>query len=357
LPLPCRRLGTDNLQSCYPLPTLAWRDALRENGGALDGVRALPAQTNSCDPRLAQAARDGISCQRRGVDGEGNLTGLTALVTGASRGVGRGIALALGAQGATVWVTGRSSRDKATSPLGGSPEKTAEDVTARGGRGVPVVADARDEEAMREVVARVDAEHGALDVLVCNAWGGYSLFHRDEPEAWQRPYWEQPRTLWDETVGSVRGTWVTLSLATPLLLRSRRGLVVATSFLASWRFEGNLPYGVSKTATDRLIADAATQLLPRGVCAVALHPGLVRTELIERDARWFDLSNSESPELSGRVVAALAADPHRLDFTGRALLVAELAAHYGVRDVDGRRPESLRADFGGGPSWQRADPP
>jgi NAD(P)-dependent dehydrogenase (short-subunit alcohol dehydrogenase family) len=222
---------------------------------------------------------------------------------------------------------------------------------------VPVVADALDEDAMHDVVARVEAEHGSLDVLVCNAWGGYSLFHRDEPEGWQRPYWEQARALWDETVGSVRGTWVTLSLATPLLLRSTRGLVVATSFLASWRFEGNLPYGVSKTATDRLVADAATQLAPHGVCAVALHPGLVRTELIERDARWFDLSNSESPELSGRVVTALAADPQRMRWTGQALLVAEMAAHYGAHDVDGRQPESLRAHFGGGPSWQRADPP
>ena len=291
------------------------------------------------------------------MDGDQALTGVTALVTGASRGVGRGIALALGSRGATVWVTGRSRPGSATSPLGGSPEQTAEEVTARGGRGVPVVADALDEDAMQDVVARVEAEHGALDVLVCNAWGGYALFHRDEPEGWQRPYWEQPRALWDETVGSVRGTWVALSLATPLLLRSERGLVVATSFLASWQFEANLPYGVSKTATDRLVADAATQLAPHGVCAVALHPGLVRTELIERDARWFDLSNAESPELSGRVVAALAADAQRLRWTGQALLVAEMAAHYGVHDVDGGQPESLRARFGGGPSWQRADPP
>jgi NAD(P)-dependent dehydrogenase (short-subunit alcohol dehydrogenase family) len=276
-----------------------------------------------------------------------------AVVTGASRGVGKGIAVALGAAGWTVFVTGRSTDAHVTYPaLGGSVDETARSVTAAGGRGVAVRCDHTDDAQTSRLFDRVRSAGGHLDLLVNNAWSGYAAYHEDRPGDMTGPFWEQPLRVWDDMfTGGVRGHYAATVLAVPLL---RPGaLVLTVSF-----FPGSYPsgddqvaYSVAKAADDRLVAVAAAQLKPRGIAAVSLYPGLVRTESVLRGAEYFDLSNSESPEFLGRAVVALADDPQILDRTGRCLVAAELGEEYGFTDVDGRRPVSVR------PEYQRRDAP
>jgi NAD(P)-dependent dehydrogenase (short-subunit alcohol dehydrogenase family) len=267
-----------------------------------------------------------------------------ALVTGASRGVGKGIALALGAAGHTVYVSARSTGTATTYPgLGGSVEETARAVTAAGGRGIPVVCDHTDDDQVRALLDGVRDRHGRLDVLVNNVWGGYETYHEDRPTEMEGPFWDQPVRVWDDMfTAGVRAHYVATVLAVPLL--SPGSLVVTVSF-----FPGSYPngadqvaYSVAKAADDRLVAIAAAQLKPRDVTMVSLYPGLVRTEGVMRAADYFDLSNSESPEFVGRAVVALAADPARMSRTGQVVVAAELAAEYGFTDVDGARPVTIR---------------
>lgn len=270
----------------------------------------------------------------------------TALVTGASRGVGRGIAVALGEAGYTVYLTGRTSRSgHSPVPVAGGLEDAAADVEAAGGRAVPIVCDHRHDDQVRAVVERIRADHGGLDVLVNNVWGGYETLHAGEYERYNADFWQQPLDLWDSMFAAgVRAHYAASVFAAPLLI-ARRGLIVNISFFAGRVYEANVAYGVAKAATDRLSHDMAHDLRPHGVTAVSLYPGLVRTEGIMKWAAYLDLSNSESPRFAGRAVAALAGDPERLRHTGEVLVAAELAELYGFTDEDGKRPTSLRAHF------------
>jgi NAD(P)-dependent dehydrogenase (short-subunit alcohol dehydrogenase family) len=270
-----------------------------------------------------------------------------AVVTGASRGVGKGIAVALGAAGYRVYVTGRSTDAHVTYPtVGGSVEETARAVTAAGGHGVGVRCDHTDDAQVARLFDRVRAESGHLDILVNNVWGGYALFHEDRPLDMTGPFWEQPLRVWDDMfTGGVRAHYTATVLAAPLL---QPGSLVATvSFFPGSYLNGDdqVAYSVAKAADDRMVAMTAAQLRPRGVTVVSLYPGLVRTEEVLRAGDFFDLSNSESPEFAGRAVVALAADPGVASRSGRCLVIAELAEEYGFDDVDGRRPVSLRPEF------------
>jgi NAD(P)-dependent dehydrogenase (short-subunit alcohol dehydrogenase family) len=271
----------------------------------------------------------------------------TAVVTGASRGVGKGIAQALGAAGHEVWVTGRSTGSAVTYPVvGGTVEETAAAVDAAGGRGVPVVCDHTDDDQVRALFARVEAESGGLDLLVNNVWGGYAAYHEDRHQDMAGPFWTQPLRVWDDMfTAGVRAHYAATVLAAPLLRPG--GLVVTVSFFPGSYLNGadQVAYSVAKAADDRMIAVMAAQLRDRGVTAVSLYPGLVRTEGVMRAAGFFDLSNSESPEFVGRAVAALAADPDVARFSGQCLVAAELAAGYGFTDVDGATPTSVRNHF------------
>jgi dehydrogenase/reductase SDR family member 1 len=257
-----------------------------------------------------------------------------ALVTGASRGVGRGIAVALGAAGWTVWVTGRSSR--ASGPVAhppGTVEDTAGAVTAAGGRGIAAICDHRDDGQARGLAARLAAESGRLRLLVNNAWGGYERLNAGEWEEWNAPFWEQPLELWDAMFdGGVRAHYVTTALCAPLLRAAPGGLVVTVSMAAGAAHQAGygVAYSVAKAADDRLALALSTALSAAGVASVALHPGLVRTEGVMRFARHLDLAGSQSPEGVGRVVAALAADDEAMSLTGRALTVTDLARRYGI---------------------------
>ncbi len=245
----------------------------------------------------------------------------TALITGASRGVGRGIALALSQSGYEVFATGRTI---ATANLPAAIHAIPCDHTD----------DAR--------TATAFAATPELDLLVNSAWGGYERMMEDGQFTWGLPFWQQPLHRWTSMMDAgVRAAFVCAQHAARLMVSRKRGLIVNISFWAAQKHIGNAIYGVSKAATDKLTADIAHELRPHNVAAVSLYPGLVRTEAVMAAAEWLDLSNSESPEFIGRVIAALAADPRLMDRTGQVLVAAALAKEYGVSDVDGRQPTPL----------------
>jgi NAD(P)-dependent dehydrogenase (short-subunit alcohol dehydrogenase family) len=159
---------------------------------------------------------------------------------------------------------------------------------------------------------------------------------------WPKPFWEQPLWRWDAMFAAgVRAHYRASQLAAPSMIAQHRGLIVNISTWAAQKRIGNVPYGVSKAATDKLTADMAVELKPFGVTVVSLYPGLVRTEKVMEAAQFLDLSNSESPEFIGRAVVALATDPDVLRHTGKVLVAADLATEYGFTDIDGKTPRSL----------------
>jgi dehydrogenase/reductase SDR family member 1 len=255
-----------------------------------------------------------------------SLDGRVAVVTGATRGVGRGVARELAQQGARVFITGRSVSDH---------ERVDERTTA-------IRCDHRqdaDVEAAFELVLR---EATTIDILVNNVWGGYERMIDGGEFTWPKPFWEQPLWRWDAMFAAgVRAHYQASQLAAPAMIAQRRGLIVNISFWAARKHIGNVAYGVSKAATDKLTADMATELAPHDVAVVSLYPGLVRTEKVMEAAQWLDLTNSESPEFIGRAVAALAADSEVVRHTGKVLVAAALAQEYGFTDIDDRTPRPL----------------
>jgi NAD(P)-dependent dehydrogenase (short-subunit alcohol dehydrogenase family) len=258
------------------------------------------------------------------------------VVTGASRGVGKGIAVVLGECGATVFVTGRSSRAAGAEER--TVEETADEVTARGGRGVPAVTDHTDDAQVEALFDRVRREAGRVDLLVANAWGGYENY---DYRLFGLPFWEQPVERFDTMVGAGPRSHPTAArAAAPLMLDQGSGLIVLTG---GWddpgRYLGNVPYDLVKTATSRMVATMAHELRPHGVSVVGVYPGFTRTEAVV-DA--FAAGGAEppphahSPELVGRAVAALAADPEAASLSGSGAQVATYAERYGFTDVDGR---------------------
>lgn len=276
-------------------------------------------------------------------------------MTGASRGGGRGVAVELGAAGATVYVTGRSTRaggpdtyarllvEAGLDALPGTIEDTAEEVTRAGGRGIAVRCDHTQEGEAQALLAQVEREQGRLDLLVNNAWGGHEAL---VPSGFGRPFWEQPLDQWDAMFDrGVRNHLLAARAAAPLLVAQGRGLIVATTFWDQGRYvAGNLFYDLAKAAINRLAFGVAEELRPHGVASLALSPGFMRTELVlgaRDEARWQEhpsLARTESPRYLGRAVVALAADPQVLARTGQVLYVGELAREYGFTDVDGRQP-------------------
>lgn len=290
------------------------------------------------------------------IDGQGPLHGRVAIVTGASRGAGRGIAQELGAAGATVYATGRSTRgapargyerilaEMGTDALPGTIDETAEEVTRLGGTGIAVRCDHAREEEVRALFARVEAEQGRLDLLVNNAWGGHEAF---SVESLGAPFWEQALDQWEAMFDrGVRNHLLASRIAAPLLIRQGKGLIVTTTFWDRGEYlKGNLFYDLAKAAMNRLAFGMAEELRPHGVASLAVSPGWMRTELVlashpgADEATWREheaLSRTESPRYLGRAVAALAADSEVMAKSGGVHRVGDLAVEYGFTDIDGR---------------------
>lgn len=269
-----------------------------------------------------------------------SLQGKIALVTGASRGVGKGIALGLGEAGATVYVTGRTTVEGvAAIDLPGTVHSTAEEITAIGGIGIAMPCDHRDDDQVRSVVAEVLRRSGRVDVLINNVWGGYEYFW-DGTEFWtERGFWTAPVSRWDAMFGGgVRAHYVAGVVVAPAMVDRRSGLIVNVSADAAGMDDAGVAYGAAKAATDRMAVTMADDLREHGVAAVSLYPGLVRTEAVLKAAEHFDLTRSESPLFVGRVVAALAADPALMERSGQILTTEDLGRHYGVADTPWESP-------------------
>jgi NAD(P)-dependent dehydrogenase (short-subunit alcohol dehydrogenase family) len=270
----------------------------------------------------------------------GSLRDRVAIVTGSSRGAGRGIALALGETGATVYVTGRSVRGKRTTEnLPGTIEETAEMVTARGGAGIAVRCDHTVDSDVEQLFARVQREHRRLDLMVNNAWGGYE---QHDHRKFTAPLHEQPLRHWDGMfTAGVRPTLVGSRFAASLMLQQRAGLIINITAWDHDKFLGNVFYDVAKNAINRLTQGIARELTPYNIAVVALAPGFMRTERVAAAfaaAGNTDYLNfTESPEYAGRAVVALATDPNVIDKSGKVVAVGDLAEDYGFTDIDGRR--------------------
>ena len=243
-----------------------------------------------------------------------------------------------------VWVTGRTPADgEGSVPLPGSVASTVAAVDAAGGRGTGRVCDHTDDGVVSAVFAELLGEEGRLDVLVNSVWGGYERFV-GVGELSFGPFWEQPSSIWDAMhARGARAAYVASCLAARTMVDRGRGLIVCISSFAAQTFVPPVAYGVAHTAIDAMVAGMAQELHGTGVAIVALYPGIVRTENVLANAGHFDLSNSESPQFIGRVIAALAADDTVHRHTGRPVVAAEIAREYGVRDIDGTSPSSLRA--------------
>src|SRR6185437_1076464 len=253
------------------------------------------------------------------------LASRVAIVTGATRGVGAGIARELARQGARVFATGRTIHD--------GPNDDGV---------IGVRCDHSDDQELEERLNRVLDEVGAVDVLVNNVWGGYERMVEDGAFTWPRPFWEQPLWRWDAMFNAgVRAHYHVSQLVAPSMIARGRGIIVNISTWAAQKHVGNVAYGVAKAATDKLTADMAHELAPHGVVVMSLYPGLVRTEKVMEAAGFLDLSNSESPDFVGRAVAALVADEEVMRHTGRVLVAAALAELYGFTDIDGKTPRPL----------------
>lgn len=273
------------------------------------------------------------------------LEGRVALVTGASRGVGKGVALGLAEAGATVYVTGRSLSP--ADDARGSLEQTAREIETLGGTGVAVRCDHADDAQVRAAFDRVRDERGRLDVLVNNVMS--TPQPEDLPEGcryqWDlHPFWDMPIALWDAYhVVGLRSHYVASAFAVPLLLAAGGGLIVSISSPGAVRYARNVPYGVGKAGVEKLVSDMAEELRPHRVASISLWPGFNRTEdVLARPDLYPDLSGSVSTRFAGRAVAALAADPDVLARSGKCLRASDLAREYGFTDVDGSVPPPPR---------------
>ena len=285
----------------------------------------------------------------------GPLAGKIAVVTGASRGVGKGIAIEFGRAGATVYVTGRSTKagDGPTvfnETLPGTIGETADAVSAAGGKGIAVQVDHKDDAAVEALFGRVESESGRLDVLVNNA------FYVPEALLSGKPFWEQPISLWDDMIDvGLRSHYVGSMFGARMMVRQGGGLIVNTSSPGGGRYSLTPAYGIGKVGVDRMTFDTAHELRPHGVAVVSIWLGLIsteRTHVAARNMEQFDISSAESTEFVGRGVAALAADSTVMQHSGSVLYSAEFAEMYGVREDDGRAPVSLRTMWGDPPRFR-----
>lgn len=261
------------------------------------------------------------------------------MVTGATRGLGRGIARAFGSKGATVYVTGRSAAD-----LAGVVDEIAE----RGGKGIAVACDHRDDAQVKALFEQVARDNGRLDILVNNAAAVHA-------QALIAPggFWEKPLELVDMIDVGLRSNYIAAYHAAPIMVAAGRGLIASISFYGAVSYFHGAAYGAAKAGTDKMTFDMSLDLAPHGVSAVSIWPGFILTdavramppEMLPEDLRAM-LPQWEAPEFTGLVIDALYRDPALASLSGQALIGAELGERYGVKDIDGKQPMSFRATMG-----------
>lgn len=263
-----------------------------------------------------------------------------ALVTGGSRGVGKGVAIALAESGATVIVTARTRNSGSGAEWPGSLDETVAAIDQAGGRGVGLLCDHSDDRSVRDVFDLIRRDYGRLDVLVNNVFAAPNTMPVNVP------FWQVPISLWDtlHRVG-LRSHFVASQFAVPLMLPQRRGLIVNTSSGGGVRYTFNVPFGVQKSGVDRMARDMAHELRPFGISAVSIWPGYIKSEKLAAQPDRVPAAlvrliaeRGETPVFVGRAIAALAADPDVITKTGQILLASELATEYGFTDIDGKVP-------------------
>jgi NAD(P)-dependent dehydrogenase (short-subunit alcohol dehydrogenase family) len=282
-----------------------------------------------------------------------SLSGKVAVVTGASRGIGKGIALALAAQGATVYVTGRTVT-AGDHPLPGTVGETAAECNRRGGKGIAVQVDHSDDHQVAALFAQVNREQQRLDILVNNA------FSLPEDLTDPTPFWQKPLSNWEMVDVGVRSNFIAAWHAAKIMVPRQSGLIVAVSGYTGATYTYGVIFGTAKAAADRMAHDMAVELKPHKIASISLWQGLTFTERAERNLanipglQGRSATRPEdgcSPEFPGRVIAALANDPEVMQRSGGTFITAELAQDYGITDIDGRVIPSLR-DKRGAPIWQ-----
>jgi NAD(P)-dependent dehydrogenase (short-subunit alcohol dehydrogenase family) len=286
------------------------------------------------------------------------LKGRIAVVAGSSRGCGRGIAVALGEQAATVYVTGRSVRGgpPPIDGISGTIEDTAEEVTRRGGVGIPVQVDHADASQTKSLFDRVDAEQGRLDILACAVWGGNERF---VDPIWKQPFWNLPADLWDDFMGAgPQAFWIAAREGARLMSERGSGLIVAISepMIAPDKLSGNVQWDLFEHlphyALNRLVVSLAPDARKSGIALLGLLPGFMKTERVQvhmRDEalqKLYRYDLAESTEYTGRAVVALASDPNVIAKSGQLIFVGDAAREYGFTDIDGRYIETFYRAIG-----------
>jgi len=274
------------------------------------------------------------------------LTGKVCLVTGGTKGIGKGIALQLGQGGATVYVTGRTLT-KNPEKIGGSLEEVAEEIRIRGGKCIPIQCDHSNDDDVKQLFKTIQKnENGHLDVLVNNAYAGVGAISQSSGTK----FYECEPSMWDavNNVG-LRNHYYCTVYAARMMVENGSGLIINISSFGGLRYLFNVPYGVGKEACDRMMVDCGIELKSKNVTCISLWPGPVKTEFIAERLKTADekmkniFENAESPEFSGKCIARLAADPNIIQKTSRILMTCDLGEEYGLKDIDGQKVSSTRS--------------
>lgn len=269
-----------------------------------------------------------------------------ALVTGASRGIGKGTAIALAKEGVKVYITGRTiEENKSSSNLPGSIYSTEKEINDNCGTCIAIQCDHTNDEQTERVINRIQSENNTLDILVNSVWGGYEYF-TDGSTFWtEKGFWDMPFQRWGKMFDAgVRAHFVTSSLASKIMLAQNQGLIINYSFWAADRSDKGVAYSVAKAATNKMTECMAYELNKYNVSVITLYPGLVRTESVMKNSHYFNLNNSESTEFSGRVISKIALDKENLSLSGKKFTSAELAIKYNIQDIDGKQPQTLTVE-------------